>query len=222
MNKLDRKWLRIAAVGILTPVMGLGGCSQLQRELDKLNPEEEQGIVIGGGVGAAIGALIGSQAAGKGNRTEGAVIGGVLGLAIGGFFGKTAGQRVAERKAEYRTEREFLVAQANEAEQARVKTETLNAELVAEIDRLRTERDNYAARSDAAGAVRVGKKAEALDRKLGKVDDGLKKLVEIEEEAVRSTRDTTSPELERLGTEIEKLKRERDTLRQRRDELAKL
>lgn len=197
----------VAAATVLSLL--IGGCA---------TSEETQGTAIGAGAGAIIGGLLGAAVAGDGNKTEGALIGAAIGAGAGGLAGNAWGKSVAEKKARYRNERDFLSAEVSEARAKRQAAEAQNRRLEAEIAQLKQQRDTYAAQTTA-----ISTKRAELTRTITAADKDLTDEIAKREEAARqSGASRGSTELAALNDEIQKLKQQRKSLQERRDELAKI
>lgn len=124
------------------------GCANIQD--DGLRTRTE-GTLVGSAAGAGAGALIGKLA---GNTLVGALTGG----AIGGLIGLAVGNHIADKKADYASQEEWLdacIAQSQE----------VNAELVAYNDSLRQESAHLDALSTQLAADYKMQKVNESDMK---------------------------------------------------------
>lgn len=221
MAIIRNRFVHLALTSALVPCLALSGCTHIQDTWEEITAEEKQGAAVGGLTGAALGALIGSGVAGKGKRTEGALLGGLVGGLAGLVAGQQVGDYVHEKKKDYRTERDFLVAQVEESRRTREQVERLNKGLETDVARLQERRD--AAAAQAAELARIKRDAAALDADLATVDRGLDRLIDVNEEAIRTADASRSAEeLRQLREEIESLKAERQRLEAHREALARV
>jgi uncharacterized protein YcfJ len=152
------------SLALTVMVFASSSCTNIQNDGTRTRTE---GALAGSVLGGVAGAIIGHQ---TGNLGRGALIG----AAIGGLGGLALGNHVANKKATYRTEEEWLDACIAQARKTNANARAYNAQLSKKITTLR----NQASSSDLA----VRKKAKAaivqLQREakseLSKVDSEIK------------------------------------------------
>lgn len=115
--------------------------------------DRQQTVAEGATVGAVLGALLG--AAVSDNKASGALIG----AAAGGLIGAGIGSSVADRKAQYATEEDFLVAEIRRNQEFIQEAAAQNRQLYQEIAQLdresrRLEREYRAGRASRDALVR--------------------------------------------------------------------
>ncbi|MFO1420195.1 MAG: glycine zipper domain-containing protein [Candidatus Competibacteraceae bacterium] len=115
--------------------------------------DRQQTVAEGAAVGAVLGALLG--AAVSNNKASGALIG----AAAGGLIGAGIGSSVADRKAQYATEEDFLVAEIRRNQEFIQEAAAQNRQLYQEIAQLdresrRLEREYRAGRASRDALVR--------------------------------------------------------------------
>jgi len=99
----------------------LSGCAGMN--------DQQTTVAQGAGFGALLGAVAG-QAIGGNTRST------LIGAAAGGLIGAAVGSSIAERKAQYASEEDFLVAEIERNEAFIREADAENRQLYAEIDRL--------------------------------------------------------------------------------------
>jgi predicted RNase H-like nuclease (RuvC/YqgF family) len=134
-----------AALATLSP-----GCAT---NPDGTMNDQQQTVAGGAAVGAVLGALLG--AAVSDNKATGALIG----AAAGGLIGAGIGSSIAERKAQYATEEDFLVAEIRRNQEFIQEANAQNRELyrqIAQLDResRRLDREYRAGRASRDALVR--------------------------------------------------------------------
>ena len=122
--------------------------------------------------GAAVGALVG---AGIGYAIGGNTPSTLIGAATGGLLGASIGKTVAERKAQYANEEDFLIAEIELNDEFIGEAETENRQLQAEIDRLDRESRRLAQEYQAGKASR-----DALVRQKASLEEQLAKAKKID------------------------------------------
>lgn len=115
--------------------------------------DRQQTVAEGATVGAVLGALLG--AAVSNNKASGALIG----AAAGGLIGAGIGSSIADRKAQYATEEDFLVAEIRRNQEFIQEAAAQNRQLYQEIAQLdresrRLEREYRAGRASRDALVR--------------------------------------------------------------------
>lgn len=120
---------------------------------DGTTNDRQQTVAEGATVGAVLGALLG--AAVSNNKASGALIG----AAAGGLIGAGIGSSIADRKAQYATEEDFLVAEIRRNQEFIQEAAAQNRQLYQEIAQLdresrRLEREYRAGRASRDALVR--------------------------------------------------------------------
>jgi hypothetical protein len=105
---------------------GLAGCANIQDDSTRTKTE---GTLVGAGVGAGIGAGIGAIAGGG----RGLAIGAGVGALLGSLIGLGVGTHIANKKAEYASEEDWLDACIAQADQVNQQAAQYNAQLKNQI-----------------------------------------------------------------------------------------
>jgi len=128
---------------IVTGAM-LSGCAT---NPDGTMNDQQQTVAEGAVVGAVLGGLLG--AAVSKNKGTGALVG----AAAGGLIGAGIGSSIAERKAQYATEEDFLIAEIERNQEFIAEADAENRQLYQEIARLDRESQRLA-REYRAGKIK--------------------------------------------------------------------
>ncbi len=117
--------------------------------------------------GAGVGALLG---AGLGYAISGDSRGALIGAAAGGLIGAGVGSSIAERKAQYVREEDFLIAEIRRNQQFIREADAENRQLYAEIARLDRESRRLAQEYRAGKASRdaMTRQKSSLEKQLAK------------------------------------------------------
>lgn len=129
----------------------LAGCTNIKDDGTRTRTE---GALAGAILGTALGAVIGAQ---SGNAARGAM----LGAALGGGAGLAYGNHVANKKANYASEEQWLDACITQARATNQRARNYNSNLSARISRLRNE--IAAAKATGNQGVLREKKAEIIN-----------------------------------------------------------
>jgi uncharacterized protein (DUF3084 family) len=182
--------------------VSLSGCAGMS--------DQETTVAQGAGVGALVGAGIGYAI---GRNTPSTLIGAVT----GGLIGASIGGTVAERKAQYANEEDFLIAEIELNEEFIGEAETENRQLVAEIERLDRESQRLAQEYQAGKASRdvLARQKASLEEQLAKakqinslVDKRLADANEVYHET-RQKRGAQDQYAQQLESSVAKLKETR-------------
>jgi hypothetical protein len=151
------------ALAICMSGAALNGCANIKDDGARTKTE---GTLVGAGVGAAAGAGIGAAIGGRG----GALLGGLIGAAAGAIGGYAYGSHVANKKAEYASEEEWLDACIKSAEENNQALREHNRKVVAEIGSLekQTARLEKAYAAKTAGKAVLTAEKEEIDQKIKK------------------------------------------------------
>lgn len=154
------KWLVAVAIGAT-----LSGCAT---NPDGTTNDQQATVAQGAVFGAIVGGLLG--AAVSDNRGRGALIG----AAAGGLIGAGIGSSIAERKAQYANEEDFLVAEIRRNQEFIQEADAQNRQLYQEIAQLDRESQRLARQYRAGKASR-----DALARQKATVEKQLAKAKQI-------------------------------------------
>lgn len=202
-------------------VGSLSGCANIQNDGTRTKTE---GTLFGTGVGAAIGAGIGAIIGGG----RGAAIGAGAGALVGGLVGLGVGTHIADQKAKYASEEEWLDACVQQARETNAKLTAHNSELKKQADSL----DKETKRLNAAYAANKADKQQLLAER-NKIEGTIKENAQIiagaeaeitaqqrvlaDAKASQKTRESAQ-----LETEIADLKRQKTQLEATNKQLASM
>ncbi len=182
-------------------VAGCAGMSDSRRT-------KTEGTAAGAGIGAVVGAAAGQI---FGRDTESTVIGAALGAAIGGGAGWVYGNHVANKKAQYASQEDYLNACIASARQVNNETRQYNASLRTEISRLNQEIDLLVAKNRQNRSYRnqLARKREEVQQKQTDANNRLQRAqdeVAIQKEVLsREKGGGSSNEVRALDQEIARL-----------------
>jgi FtsZ-binding cell division protein ZapB len=154
IHNVEKNLLIATAISV-----SLSGCAGMS--------DQETTVAQGAGVGALVGAGIGYAIGGDAPSA-------LIGAATGGLIGASIGSTIAERKAQYANEEDFLIAEIELNEDFIGEAETENRQLQAEIDRLDRESRRLAQEYQAGKASR-----DALVRQKASLEEQLAKAKQI-------------------------------------------
>lgn len=125
--------------------------------------DQETTVAQGAGLGALLGAAAGYAIGGDTSST-------VIGAVAGGAIGAAVGNSIAERKAQYANEEDFLIAEIQRNQDFIAEAEAENRQLYAEIARLDRESQRLAREYRAGKASRnaLVQQKGALEKQLAK------------------------------------------------------
>lgn len=135
------KWLVAVAIGAT-----LSGCAT---NPDGTTNDQQATVAQGAVFGALVGGLLGAAVSGD-NRGRGALIG----AAAGGLIGAGIGSSIAERKAQYANEEDFLVAEIRRNQEFIQEADAQNRQLYQQIAQLDRESQRLARQYRAGKASR--------------------------------------------------------------------
>ena len=149
----------------------LGGCAGTQTDAGRTKTEA---TAVGAGGGAILGAIFGGLIGGD---ITGALAGAAIGAAVGGATGYAYGSHVAEEKAKYASEEDWLDAAVASARQTNQETKAYNARLEQELATLDQETRQLALdyRARKVKRDRLVAEKKTLDAKLKEANDKLAK-----------------------------------------------
>lgn len=182
---------------------------------------QAQGAGLGAAAGAAVGAAIGAATGGKGGAVKGALIGGGIGL-IGGLV---YANHVANLKAQYASEEDYLDACIAAAENVNRETQQYNASLEREIKDQEQEVDRlvkaYNNRQVTKAALK--KKQQSLQTDLDEAQKRLQRAkdeIVIQREVLRREQGKSQAQLAKLDGKIKQLEQSVAELEQTTNHLA--
>jgi FtsZ-binding cell division protein ZapB len=197
IHNVEKNLLIATAISV-----SLSGCAGMS--------DQETTVAQGAGVGALVGAGIGYAIGGDAPSA-------LIGAATGGLIGASIGSTVAERKAQYANEEDFLIAEIELNEEFIGEAETENRQLVAEIERLDRESQRLAQEYQAGKASRdvLARQKASLEEQLAKakqinslVDKRLADANEVYHET-RQKRGAQDQYAQQLESSVAKLKETR-------------
>jgi uncharacterized protein YcfJ len=186
---------------------GVLGCANIK---DDRRRSQAEGTLVGAGIGAVLGGVLGYAIGGQ----RGAVAGAAIGAGAGALAGLAVGTHVANQKAKYAKEEDWLDACIASAEKVNEETRQYNLQLAADITTLEEETQSLAAQYEQQ---KVNKRAlrrekKRLDVKIAEAEKQLKRTrfeLENQEKALADARANNKTEhAERLDGEIQKLKKQ--------------
>lgn len=178
-----------------------GGTSDRQRTIG-------EGAVVGAVLGGLLGAAVSGHDKGKGA---------LIGAAAGGLIGAGIGSSVADRKAQYAREEDFLVAEIERNEEFIAEADAQNDELYQEIVRLDRESVRLAREYQAGRATRnaLATQKASLEKQLAKAKQ-INQLAQTQladakqvHQDVRQQRGPQDKYTRQLETNVTKLERTR-------------
>jgi hypothetical protein len=182
-----------------------------------------EGTGVGAAAGAGLGAIIGAIAGGKDGAWKGAVAGGLVG-ALGGF---ALGTHVANQKAKYANDEDYLDAVIANARQVNEETKQYNAYLDNEIQKLDQETALLVRQYNQKKITKVALNNEKakLEAKLAeseKVLQAVKNELAIQKRVLKEEQGQSQAQLNALQAQIVELERHKAELEQQVDTLASI
>lgn len=162
-----------------------------------------EGLFAGAGIGALLGAGAGYLLGGK----DGAKTGAAIGAGIGAIGGAIYGNHVANKKAQYATEEEWLAECLAQAKASNEDAVAYNKELTATLA-------EYKAKGEAADAQKI---AGELDE-TGKVLAALNQEITEQKKVVSAT--ASNPQTQELQKQIDALEKQKKQMEKSNKELA--
>lgn len=209
-----RVWCLILTIGLMA------GCAT-----DRQRTQAE-GAAVGAGVGAGLGAILGAIVGGK----QGAALGAGLGGVIGAGVGLGVGTHVANKKAQYASQEDYLDALITSARHMNTQIQEYNASLTQDINRFDNETAflvrQYNERKIRKAALQAKhKETEAKLTEARKRLEVVEKEISIQQEVLRKEKEElksaqAEDRANTLNTEIGQLERRRDELNQQVTTLA--
>ena len=206
-----KRWIS----GFLIIPLLMGGCASMQ---DK-QKTQVQGTVLGAAIGATLGAIIGNQ---MGDSRKGAI----LGAMVGGMGGLAYGDHVANKKAQFAKQEDYLDACIAQTRKVHDETQQYNAALQQQIAALDTQSQQLMASYQQQQAARgdVVNMKRQLQDKLAEAQQNLKKVngeIMIERQVL--AQESKTPAGDRLGqleTQINQLEQQKAQLTEQTQRLA--
>ena len=210
----------LCVAAILTAALTLtGACANISNDSTRTKTE---GTMAGAGIGAVLGAAIGAALGGR----DGALKGAAIGAGVGALSGFAYGSSVANKKAEYASEEEWLSACLAE-------TQNTNKQAAAYNSRLKASLAGYQKGAASAGtgysfaeSGQSGKSdqkqvSQAIKRDLKESQQILAYLdqeISSQQQVVASTQ--SSAQIKQLQKEISEMEKQKNILEQQTQELA--
>lgn len=216
------KALTMTAAGLAVAIT-LGGCQTTTNQGTDISGDQTRTVAEGAAVGAAAGALLGYLIGGDGGAAA-------LGALAGAGAGALVGNVVAERKAAYANEEEFLDGEIAKARQFNTAARSYNQKLatrVAELDRTAsTLLAQYKAGSASKQTLESRRSAVQSDlTKAKEMEETLTEEYRVQVAILKDQRDelgTDDPKVKALETEVTELRRNINDLHQDTVQLAEI
>ncbi len=159
-----KKLIKLGICGMLCATLSVGtaGCANIKNDSTRTQTE---GSLMGAGGGALLGGLFGQL---FGKSTSATLIGAGIGAAAGALGGFFVGKHIAQKKAEYASQEDWLDSCIVHAQQVNNETKGVNESLNTEISNLDKEcaklekqyKNQQASKSDLKKQLDVVKKKE--------------------------------------------------------------
>jgi hypothetical protein len=212
----------LTAAGLAVAIT-LGGCQTTTNQGSDISGDQTRTVAEGAAAGAAAGALLGYLIGGDAGA---AALGGLAGAGAGALLGNV----VAERKAAYANEEEFLDGEIAKAREFNAAARSYNQKLsqrVADLDRTATTlMAQY--RAGTANRATLETRRNAVRTDLAKAEDMQKTLEEeykIQVAVLKDQREeqgADDPQVKALETEIAELRRNINALHDESVQLAEI
>jgi len=200
------------------------GCANTNLGMNDRQQTIFQGTVIGVAAGASTGALLG-QLIGK--DTKSTLLGAGIGAALGGLAGASYGTHIADLKAKYANDEEYLIACIKVAREANKQAEAYNDKLRSEISNLKKEIHQLVRkynRGEIVQADLLNKKKE-LERQLAQLEVNRKAIhyqIEKFKQARAQAQKANARTIASLDREIYKLEKAAQELEAEANTLASI
>lgn len=204
MKKLMKIGLTAALILSLTFI---GACANIA---DDRTRTQTEGTLAGAGIGAVLGAAIGAATGGS----RGALTGALIGVGVGGAAGWAYGTSVANKKADYASEEEWLAACLAEAQGVNQQTAAYN-------QRLKTSLAAYKKQGYGFSGDGQNEKSQAIKKELKESGEYLALLnqeITAQESAAASAADKA--QAKNLQKQVDEMKKQKQLLEQNNQELA--
>jgi len=209
----------VVMAALLSGCVATGGP---ERPASTASDDQTATRVQGSLLGALVGGLIGAAA----GDTKGALIG----AALGGGLGYLAGNEIANRKAQYAREEDFLDAETAQAASLNREAVAYNDQLRGQIAKLDAESKQLAARYRSGQASRdqlVAQRNAVQERmeKSRQVEENLRKEHDIKSTVAKEERDqrgADDPYVKSLENQVKELQSNIDNLHRGSTQLARI
>ncbi|MDR2946645.1 MAG: hypothetical protein LBV79_07875 [Candidatus Adiutrix sp.] len=208
MHKIVKLGLTATLIAALALI---GGCANIANDRTRTQTE---GTLAGAGIGAALGAAIGAIAGGH----RGALTGALIGAGVGGTAGLAYGTSVANKKADYASEEEWLAACLAEAQSVNQQTADYNSRLKTSLASYKKE---LSGNSYGLNEADQKTKGQALKKDLKESGEYLALLdqeITAQESAASSA--TDKAQAKNLQKQVDEMKKQKKVLEQNNQELA--
>lgn len=214
----------VSSVLLVTLLSGCAGIMERLQQGNKAGDKDQtvaEGAVQGGVTGALLGALVGYAIDGERGAKTGAIIGAGVGLIGGAAYGN----HVANQRAKFASEEEYLNACITEADQYNKKLRQYNAALQDEIATLRAQVNQLV---DAYNRGKVTKAdlqdaKKTVDARHAEAQQALKRTqdeVKIQKEVYQKEQRQSKQQLAQLDGQIKQLEQSAAELERQTQELA--
>ena len=206
---------RIVTFGLLIAL--IGGCAGMTDR----QQTQAQGAAVGTAGGAAAGAALGAIFGGK----DGAIIGASVGAGVGLLAGALYGTHVANQKAKFASEEDYLDAVIASAHQLNNETKQYNISLAEQVNDLDAKTVQLVRQYNQK---LVGKKSledeqRVIVAKLSEMEAQLKKVkseLNSQSKVLNQVQDQSSPKVAQWNSEIAELVKNRSALEEQVTRLA--
>ncbi len=205
-------------IALMLAIPLINGCGGMS---DK-NTTRAQGAGMGAVLGAGLGAIIGNQ---MGDSTKGAVIGGLLGAAAGGVYGN----HVANKKAQFASQEQYIDACIAQAAQVQQQTYAYNQQLRQDITGLeqQVQQANQAYKQKQMSRDQMVAMKKDLNNRVQQANQSLERVgqeIQIQNQVLANERQAggSGSHLAKLEQQINALQRQKSELQQQTQRLAAL
>jgi hypothetical protein len=206
---------RILTFGLLIALMG--GCASMTDR----QQTQAQGAAVGTAGGAAVGAILGAIFGGK----DGAIIGASAGAGVGLLAGAVYGTHVANQKAKFASEEDYLDAVIASAHQINNETRQYNASLAKEINDFDSDTTQLVRQYNQKLISKkiLEDKQNVVVAKLSEAEAQLKKVkneLNSQSKVLNQVQDQSSSQVAQWNSEIAELMKNRSALEEQVTKLA--
>jgi cell division protein FtsB len=206
---------RMLTFGLLIALMG--GCASMTDR----QQTQAQGAAVGTAGGAAVGAALGAIFGGK----DGAIIGASVGAGMGLLAGAVYGTHVANQKAKFANEEDYLNAVIASAQQINNETRQYNASLAKEINDFDSDTRQLVRQYNQKLVSKkiLEDKQRVVVAKLFEAEAQLKKVkneLNSQSKVLNQVQDQSSPQVAQWNSEIAELTKNRSALEEQVTKLA--
>jgi hypothetical protein len=206
---------RMLTFGLLIALMG--GCASMTDR----QQTQAQGAAVGTAGGAAVGAALGAIFGGK----DGAIIGASVGAGMGLLAGAVYGTHVANQKAKFASEEDYLNAVIASAQQINNETRQYNASLAKEINDFDSDTRQLVRQYNQKLVSKkiLEDKQRVVAAKLSEAEAQLKKVkneLNSQSKVLNQVQDQSSSQVAQWNSEIAELMKNRSALEEQVTKLA--